>query len=384
MLILFWPNGPRKWQKKLAGQLGIPMSIQRVHTPLPSTTILENSSVQLSQERKWNLERIKMIQSGQTCHFLVEAESIDASDMVMLLQKVIQRQISLTESKTASSRVELDQLVVTAKLNGHQKLRIPLREIKITTHSNSVQWQAGCEFKIGDSKANPIHFTLSFDREKNNLCAFTLDTGQEQVPVALLHAWLPMTRRLGPNASFQGVIDGRQTNHIQKSGHSWSGRLKGEICQVDLYDLIDKSIGLVCSGTAKLAELDCQIKDNRIISLKSTLECKEGVFDASIVRAIGKWDHLRVPRDIRSSQTFKNFRARLEIENSRIHVWSANPSSPQHVIAFDSRSNPLIEQIANSQGKTLAFALRIFQPKAQRDEIPMTAEAISVLDIFAR
>ena len=385
MLVLVWmclPNGPRKWQDKLSRQLGASISIKGVKTPLPAITELTGASIKIGESSRWNIDQITRKTTRRSYHYYVDAQPIASSDLATILKRIVSRQITSPNLNPEVHQLELPQLTVTTKLNSKQKLKIPLRDISISVRTRESNWLAECEFKIGSKNAKPVHCTLSIGATNNHPMAFSLNTNDSYVPIGLFHSWLPPMKHLGANAAFRGSLEAEQT---PGESPQWSGSINGDIDQIDLYELVNRTTGLICSGTAKLTRLVCQFKNSKIISLKTTLKCGSGVFGPEFIRTFGKWPNVQIPANIQSSQPFTDLNVRIEIENSKVYLWSANPSQ-QHsnVIAFNSIQQALIAKPADSQSESIAFALRTLFPKIAHESVPMKDQAIWIINLFAK
>ncbi len=385
LLVLVWmliPNGPRKWQKKLSQQLGMSVSVKAIKTPRPSTTMIHGTAIKIDESKKWSIDQITLQKKLSSHCYHIDAQPIAASDLMAILRRIIQRQITVVTHDRAVNNLRFDQLIVTARLNEKQKLKIPLRDVTISLHAHQSSWQANCEFKIGSQETKQVQCSLNLDMAGEHLVSISLNTNQSHIPVALFHAWIPNTKYLGPRATFCGSLEIKQT---RSPTPQWSASVTGQFDQIDLHNLVNRTVSLVCSGTAKATEFDCQVKNSKIVSLRSTLHCNEGVFDPAIIRAFGQWTNVQIPREIPSAQPFKDLNFRFEIENSRINLWSANPSQQQqNVIAYNSLGQPMIAKTGDSQSETVAFVLRSLLPKVYREQIPMNDQAIEALTLFAQ
>ena len=266
---LYHRPGPSHWQNLIRANLGIPVQIESVETPVPFTTVLHGVRIpnqwirSRDQEHDLKINEIRIdVGDFQNIVTIVQPIEVPMQGLSQLMQRCNDHLAELGLDKK-SWRFEFAKIVLTDQENETSENAVPpvvLQPVVV----NARRQQGGGERTLKcdalaavDSfgVADPPMIELKLEK-LGHAESFVLDTRDGTIPARLLRYWQPELNWLGNGCRFQGRVE--FSNVL-----AGNGKINGDLYGVEL-DQLAKPYDLGIRGTCRVTEIDFVISENRV------------------------------------------------------------------------------------------------------------------------
>ena len=361
--------GPEYWENAIRAQLGIPVQIASVETPVPFTTVLRGvripgSAIQSATELESDLlvDEIR-IQRGERKNIVTVVQPIElpAEGLTTLVKKCSGHleqfsmdqqvwqfdfaKIVLSDDGQSTDRSPIDAVVL-------QPVGLRVQQVYVDGLA-TVQCDFITQVDPGGSAENPkLAMVLRKFPAGDQL---KLKTSDGAIPARLLRFWQPELDWLGSRCRFSGTIE---IANAAKGQAEVQGRLIG----VEL-DRLSKPFSLGIRGNCDVYDLDCRFDGNQITSAGMRIHSHVPISVSSSLLADCRQLGIQTgPLTRQGDYSFPNLDLRVDIEMGRLLLSGNNGS----VISTDEYGEPLMDLFhADATVHNLASILT-YDPKSNR------------------
>ena len=262
----------------LGQRFGLRASIDKVSHPRPAATVYQHVVLADPEtgRRLVDLPEVKMVRA-RGGWIWVAAEALVESAELALLYRSLQgglRTWDAFEGRLVVGEVRFLDSLATVRLSD---LAVDLR-----ANRGEAGWDA--RFQVGDRGLSAGPFEVHVVRNRRPAAgrpttSITLNAAAAPLPCSLLTGVLPAARALGPRCLYQGRAE------VSGAAAEWTGRLQGDLIDIDLETLVAGRYPHRLSGRARATGLAARFRDGRITSLSGRIEAGPGTIDRSLVSA---------------------------------------------------------------------------------------------------
>ena len=341
---LFHRNGPDHWQNLVRAELGFPVQISSVETPVPFTTVLRgvrvpNSVIHSPAESGTDLLideiRIKMGERQNIVTILQPLE-LPANGLSQLISRC-NNHLEQVAIGRKMWQFALAKVVLTDHEQSRTDLAVPpvvLQQVAIQAWHENIEGIASLQCKlsaavdpIGESVDAKLKMALQKFPQGDRL---SLWTENGSVPARLLRFWQPESNWLGNGCRFSGRIEIAKTDNLNAT-------VKGELQAVEL-DRLAEPYSLALRGTCDVSDIACQIDDNQITSATMRIHSSQQLsVGRSLLIAFKQLGIQTRPLTQHGDQPFPNIDLWVGIQMGRLLFSGSNGS----VISSDANGNAL-------------------------------------------
>ncbi|MGA2034738.1 MAG: hypothetical protein ABSG68_21020 [Thermoguttaceae bacterium] len=280
--------------QRLAGFVGLEVSLSGLTHPLPGTMVYEGLELSdpetgrcllhcRSLEATWSTMTDREGRRRPAVVLLASQPEVEADALErlgQLLQRVLQGQAVRPEAEVRLRSSEL------SLHSGQQWQTLTQVAGEITVLPEGVQAQA--EFHLpGAEGAEPTRIRILRNRQlRPPANGIQLDTGGGQLPAQLLAAGWPEFRQLGATSRFRGTL------LLTQGSGGWDGEACGQLSGVDLGGLVSENFPHRLSGTANIILQRAILRRGRLEAAVGSLAAGPGVIGRSLVEAAARQLHL--------------------------------------------------------------------------------------------
>lgn len=341
---LFHRTGPEQWQNLVRAELGIPVQISSVETPVPFTTVLRdvrvpNSVIRTSTELETDLLideiRIEMGEQ-QNVVTIVQPLEIPARGLSQLISRCNDhlKQVAFGDKMW---EFDLAKIVLTDYEQSGTDLSVPpvvLQPVVLRAWNENVEGVASLRCKLlaaVDPMSETISSKLDMELQKFPYGDYMmLQTLDGSIPARLLRFWQPESNWLGNGCRFNGSIEIAKTETVE-------ARVIGQLQGVEL-DRLAEPYELAVRGTCDVSDIECKIEDDQISSARLRIHSAQQLsIGSSLLTACRQLGIQTRALTQHGFCPFPNIDLRVDIETGMLR-FSGNGSS---VISSDSNGNAL-------------------------------------------
>jgi len=262
------PWGRQAEQQRLAGELGVAVSIESMAHTLPG--VIRYKGLKLTDpETGLELLRCGELEAtwtsftdtqGKRPAVVLEARQVESPATALeRLQELLRRRMECQSGRPEFEvRVTADQWTIFGNSQPHL-----LRQVEGGIGLMSSGIEARLFFHVaGANSKSPVRMRMVRNRQVVPPAnGFDLDTGPNAVPCRLLAAHCAELAALGPNCCFSGYLS------IFQSSGGWSGEISGQLHAVDLQCAAQAGFIPMTSGIADVTLQKVRFQQGRIEEL---------------------------------------------------------------------------------------------------------------------
>lgn len=264
-------------QRELTERLGLGCRFQQVRYPQPGESLYEGLELVDAETGQWVL-RCGMLYATRAGRKLVLAANdveLAAERGERLLRLLMRR---LTRELPGDEAIWLVPGSVTlVGIAGSQTYD----DVECRVESQPDKSTATLRFRLPEAEAGepPVFTIVRRHIGDSDATAVTLDTLGAELPISIFKPLLNLQPMLGDDAALKGKLS------LEASGGRWSGRLSGNLTEVDLERLIARRFPHHFAGRAEVEVDRARFEGSKLIEASGRIHSEAGTVGGSLLVA---------------------------------------------------------------------------------------------------
>lgn len=279
------PGHVRNEARRLSGQLGQEISIERVRHPEPGVVVYDGLELSDSEtgrrilrcralEARWKTSPRANGDGRKTLVFFASHPEIEADQLDLLRQLVLRLLTRRIGCLRSDVRFEAPDLHLR-----RGDTRQTLTELEGRIEHLSGESRADVAFRLADVETpKPVQIRITRNhRIEPPSTGIGLYTGGEALPCSLLALGVPQFESLGPRSRFRGYL------WVNEMPEGCDGELSGEFTSVDLEGLVARCSPHTLRGTAQMNLQSARFRRGRLQNAAGSLAAGPGLVSRSLL-----------------------------------------------------------------------------------------------------
>jgi hypothetical protein len=365
--------------ERLAGPLGLEVSLDRVFHPRPGVVVYEGLQLTDPETGRailhcrqlraaWSKPADANTTARQTLSLAASGAEIDAAGLDRLVE-LIQRGLRRGPG-WADIEVCLNALEVSVRSAPSARMMTGVEGFLRPVHGGSYGeiW-----FRLaGTETAEPVRIRIGRDRGKKPPCTgLEFYTGGGAMPCSLLALGLPGLDRLGPQSRFRGRIWMNETPEGQTCD------LTGQFAEIDLERLLGDRFPHTLGGTAQLTVEQARLQEGRLQQAAGSLTAGPGAVSRSLldsaIQSLGLAQGVEPP-GTGDLVAYEQLAVAFQLDGAGLRLRGVCPVPGPGTVMVGPSSRLLAEPDARWQPLPVASLVRTLVPP-NRADVPAARQA---------
>lgn len=371
------PHRRQPWEDRTFQHLGLTATIGQVSRPRPNSTLLQG--VVLADPEVGNVANVRAVEideSAETLRLSLVHPEVRADRLDLICRSIQQR---LLRKKLLATSIEADcrQLTLLVGVQGADPRPIAtFADVKCRIAGTAKGSILDMRFSLpGNQPSRPCQLTIERQSTADGdpTVVWLANTHGCFVPCQVISAVFPPLGRLGSDCHFRGSIRGVAGND------GWTGSVRGEFAQVDLYRLVQEQFLHTLDGMADITLTQLDFRGSKIVAAQGRLRSARGVIGNSLLRSAAEHLGCRLENGLTGTATrFSAIDFEFDVATDVLTLHGRCKAQPTTMIQ-GALGEPLLDEPAIAT--QLAALARTLVPHSDF-QVPLTRETSKLLSLF--